>query len=99
MGRDPDQIVNEPNGTVTQYYSGDGSATSERLRLRYSDGHLIGKEIVPPDVNGTTAPVTRNVLSEKDYGGDAGLPAAHLDANAAQNANFNAQLNLPARRN
>ena len=56
LRRSPDQTVNEGNGTVTQYYNSDQSnANSERLRLRYADNRLIGKEIVPADGTASTA--------------------------------------------
>jgi len=97
LGRQPDSVVTENNGTQTHYYSGDGTNNSERLRLHYSGGHLIGKEVVPPDVN-NAAPAVSRTLSPKEYGDTAGLPAAPLDPNAATNANFNQQLNLPPRR-
>lgn len=48
LRRTPDQTVDDGKGVVTQYYNGDqGNANSERLRLRYADNRLIGKEIVP----------------------------------------------------
>src|SRR5204863_663852 len=49
MRRPPDQTINEENGVVTQYYNSDDTPNAERLRLRYANGHLIGKEIIPPD--------------------------------------------------
>src|SRR5947207_7966343 len=42
MKRQPDQTVNEDSGVITQYYNSDDTPNAERLRLRYSNGHLIG---------------------------------------------------------
>ena len=48
LRRAPDQTVDEGGGVVTQYYNSDQTnANSERLKLRYSQNRLIGKEIVP----------------------------------------------------
>jgi hypothetical protein len=77
MHRQPDQTVDEANGVVTQYYNSDDSPTAERLRLRYANGHLIGKEIMPPDVNASAN-------GPSVYG---------ANTTAAFNADFNSKLN------
>ncbi len=51
MRRAPDSVVDEGNGVEAQYYNADGSPNADRLRLRYQNGRLIGKEIIPPNVN------------------------------------------------
>ena len=51
MHRAPDKVVDEGNGVETQYYNADSSPNADRLRLRYQNGRLIGKDIIPPNVN------------------------------------------------
>jgi outer membrane lipoprotein-sorting protein len=67
MRRAPDEVVDEGNGRVTQYYNADNSPTSERLQLRYAGGRLVSKEIVPPDANASGAnAVQRSAIPESN---------------------------------
>ena len=94
IGRQPDNVVDEGNGVETHYYNADSMPTSERLRLRYSGGRLIGKEIVPPDANGDVA---------KSKASKSNIPASdsanYIDMREynpkSPNAN-NSRLNKPA---
>ncbi|HLX64132.1 MAG TPA: hypothetical protein VKX17_22860 [Planctomycetota bacterium] len=96
MKRQPDQTVNEENGVVTQYYKSDDSPNAERLRLRYANGHLIGKEIVPPtSVNTDPVLNSTNTLGNTPYDTTSN-PADN--ANAALNNRFNSQINASNKR-
>lgn len=89
MKRQPDQTVTEENGVITQYYNSDDTPNAERLRLRYSNGHLIGKEIIPPDPNtkGIQVYGANNINN-----GSLNTSTPAESANARFNNDFNSKL-------
>lgn len=101
MGRQPDDVVDEGNGVETHYYNADGTPTSERLRMRFSGGRLIGKEILPPDANGDAAK-SKTTKSNIPTSNDANyIDLREYDPKnpkATNNNDINARLNAPAGR-
>lgn len=107
MRRAPDDIVDNGNGSETHYYNADTSPTSEKLRLQYSGGRLVGKEILPPDATTASGPGTRytipkgdaaNYVDMKEYNPKASTRSASTRAtsnNPSDNANaaFNNDFN------
>jgi hypothetical protein len=96
MKRQPDQTVSEENGVITQYYNSDDTANAERLRLRYSNNRLIGKEILPPDPN-TGSSNGVQVYGSNNVGGTFNATPAD-NANSKFNNDFNSKLNTTANR-
>lgn len=93
MRRNPDQTVDEGNGVTAQYYNGDQTnANSERLRLRYAQNRLIGKEIVPAD-SSASAPAVINTSAATPgavnvQGLDAETTSSKAGAGARSTGNY-----------
>jgi hypothetical protein len=99
LKRQPDQTSTDDSGVVTQYYNSDDTPNAERLRLRYSNGHLIGKEIIPPDPNtrGIQVYGANNVGTNAAKNTYSANPPSE-NANAQFNNDFNSKLNTTTTR-
>ena len=104
MHRRPDEVVEEGSGVQAHYYNADSSPTSERLRLRYSSGRLIAKEILPPDANGDTAASqtavqksdAANYIDMREYNPKtAAANRNQASRYSSMNANSNSNANAP----
>jgi len=92
LNRQPDQTITDDNGVVTQYYKSDDTPNAERLRLRYSNNRLIGKEIIPPDPNvASNTNGNVQVYGSNNMGTFSATPQD--TANARFNNDFNSKLN------
>ncbi len=98
MRRQPDDIVKDGNGNDTLVFNADSTPNSEQLRLKYQNGRLIGKEIVPPDANADSRSVAAsrstipqsndaNYIDMKEYNPKASKTKAVAPTTPSDSAN------------